>query len=231
VSKKIVIFSDLHSNIEALTTVVENEENVDQWICLGDFVGLFPGVNETINLLRELGAICVLGDHELALLSGEDLPQSFSASESLRSQRQEIYKENRLFLEDLELELTLDVGTSRVKIVHDLNNNTGEKYLFDYDLISRQTEEGVCKILFGNTHLPTYHVGKSVTFLNPGSLGFPVQRNPKPSYVVTDENLENPVFKEISVNQQDTLRMLRSKNYNDAFIKYLERGYVWPKNS
>ena len=59
VSKKIVIFSDLHSNIEALTTVVENEENVDQWICLGDFVGLFPGVNETINLMREIGAIRV----------------------------------------------------------------------------------------------------------------------------------------------------------------------------
>lgn len=62
------IFSDIHSNLEALEAVLSvcKQRGVDQYLCLGDIVGYGPNPNECIDLVRNICSICVAGNHDWA---------------------------------------------------------------------------------------------------------------------------------------------------------------------
>ena len=55
---RIGIFSDVHSNIEALTTVLGEyealEAPIDRFVCLGDVVGYGANPNECCEIVREM---------------------------------------------------------------------------------------------------------------------------------------------------------------------------------
>jgi diadenosine tetraphosphatase ApaH/serine/threonine PP2A family protein phosphatase len=63
------IFSDVHSNLEALQAVVEayGVLKIDRYICLGDIVGYGASPNECCELVRELSSVVVLGNHDAAV--------------------------------------------------------------------------------------------------------------------------------------------------------------------
>lgn len=66
---KIAVLSDIHGNLEALEAVVADlrQRGADRVICLGDNIGYGPDPEAVIRLLRRLGYISILGNHELAL--------------------------------------------------------------------------------------------------------------------------------------------------------------------
>jgi predicted phosphodiesterase len=222
------VFGDMHCNLDALTAMLNREPQVKTWICLGDFVGLFPQINETLDLLREIEAICILGDHEIALLKGEELLQSRAATESLNHQQLMLSETNRIFLNSIPYQRIVEIGENTVMMIHDLNDNSGEKYLFDFDKISSKLSSKISTVLFANTHLPTMHLGKFHNFYNPGSLGFPIQKNPKPTYLLFDEHFKEPLFMEFSPDQTNVKKALLKENYNSKYHEYLESGYRWP---
>jgi diadenosine tetraphosphatase ApaH/serine/threonine PP2A family protein phosphatase len=63
------IFSDIHSNIEALEKVLDalQEEGVDGYVCGGDIVGYGTNPRECIDKVRELNPIIVCGNHDWAV--------------------------------------------------------------------------------------------------------------------------------------------------------------------
>lgn len=67
---RIALISDIHANLPALEAVVENIrlQEVDQIICLGDTATIGPQPRETLNLLQTLNCICILGNHDAAML-------------------------------------------------------------------------------------------------------------------------------------------------------------------
>jgi predicted phosphodiesterase len=60
------IIGDIHSNIDALESVLETfrSHRVDRIICCGDIVGYGACPQECIDLMRELSVPCVLGNHD-----------------------------------------------------------------------------------------------------------------------------------------------------------------------
>ncbi len=54
---RMVIFSDVHSNLEALKAFLEEADvkGADRLFCLGDSIGYGPNPNECLELLRGLG--------------------------------------------------------------------------------------------------------------------------------------------------------------------------------
>ena len=68
---RIAIFSDVHANIDALELVVEayreQDPHIDEYVCLGDVVGYGAAPNECCDLVRELDAITVVGNHDAAV--------------------------------------------------------------------------------------------------------------------------------------------------------------------
>ncbi|MBU0545301.1 MAG: metallophosphoesterase, partial [Proteobacteria bacterium] len=67
---RIAAISDIHSNMEAFTRVLEDADRsfVDAMVCLGDVIGYGPEPNETINLIRERNILTVMGNHELGVV-------------------------------------------------------------------------------------------------------------------------------------------------------------------
>lgn len=65
---KYAIITDIHSNLEALTSVFERIDalGVDEVICLGDIVGYHANPNECVKLIRERGVRCITGNHDRA---------------------------------------------------------------------------------------------------------------------------------------------------------------------
>lgn len=69
---KIALLSDIHGNLTALEAVIEQlkPEQPDIWLCLGDIVGYGGQPAACIELIRELGMVCVKGNHD-AGVTGE----------------------------------------------------------------------------------------------------------------------------------------------------------------
>ena len=69
---RLAVLSDIHGNLEALEAVLiaADREGADQILVLGDLVGYGPDPVACIYRLREAEAICVLGNHDQALVDG-----------------------------------------------------------------------------------------------------------------------------------------------------------------
>ena len=63
------IFSDVHANIEALSAVMRGfeDEDIDEYYCLGDVVGYGASPNECSDLVRETAKVTILGNHDAAV--------------------------------------------------------------------------------------------------------------------------------------------------------------------
>jgi predicted phosphodiesterase len=72
VTERFAIISDIHSNLEALTTVLRriDELGVDQIFCLGDIVGYGPDPEQCVDLVRERCELVLRGNHDDAIFNG-----------------------------------------------------------------------------------------------------------------------------------------------------------------
>lgn len=79
---RIGIFSDVHSNIEALTAVRAELVRLgcDRLVCLGDVVGYGASPNESCDLVREMSEVCLLGNHDAAVAGKMDYSFYYDAA-------------------------------------------------------------------------------------------------------------------------------------------------------
>jgi predicted phosphodiesterase len=102
------VLSDVHGNAFALRAAVDRltAEGVDEWLCAGDIVGYGPHPNECVDIIGELGARCVAGNHELLVLSRLPLDQSGRlAQETTPWTRATLHEDRRAYLAALPLSL------------------------------------------------------------------------------------------------------------------------------
>ncbi|MBR9976524.1 MAG: metallophosphoesterase family protein [Bacteroidetes bacterium] len=68
---RLAILSDIHANLEALTSVLEDVERMraDRLVCLGDMVGYGADPVDCLHLIRERVAFSVLGNHDAAVFT------------------------------------------------------------------------------------------------------------------------------------------------------------------
>lgn len=77
-SRRYAIISDLHSNTEALTAVLDDikSRGIQDIICLGDVVGYGPEPKPCVDMVMDNCRVCLLGNHDEAVLKGA---QNFNA--------------------------------------------------------------------------------------------------------------------------------------------------------
>jgi predicted phosphodiesterase len=96
-SMKIALISDIHSNIEALTTALAylDDAGVDQIICLGDIVGYGADPNPCCELIRERCDVTLMGNHDAAVIGQMNTDYYYEAArEAIRWTRQVMSPEN-----------------------------------------------------------------------------------------------------------------------------------------
>src|SRR5215211_1397202 len=107
------VLADVHGNLHAFEAVIGRlrKMQVDRYLIAGDLVGYGPQPNECVDLAIQLGASCVLGNHELIVLDRLGNERCIElAKRSLDWTREELREDVRLFLGGLAERIELDDG-------------------------------------------------------------------------------------------------------------------------
>ncbi|MFO8062930.1 MAG: metallophosphoesterase family protein [bacterium] len=104
---KYFIVSDIHSNLEALESVLDEKDSHhsdSQLVCLGDIVGYGPSPNECIEMIFERTEHTFLGNHDSAV-TGSTSSERFNsyAREAIQWTREHISRENLSKLRSMHL--------------------------------------------------------------------------------------------------------------------------------
>lgn len=100
------IFSDIHGNLEALETVLEDIQKYDvqQLICLGDLVGYGANPNECIERIRHPRYPTVAGNHDYAAVGLTDITYfNTYARSAILWTMEELEEDNKNYLRQLPL--------------------------------------------------------------------------------------------------------------------------------
>jgi predicted phosphodiesterase len=204
---KIGIISDIHSNNEAIDSVLENTKEVDEFICLGDIVGYGADPNDCIEKIKDLKFRCIGGNHDFAVVGKLDINYfNHTAREAIFWTSLQLKKENLNFLKKLEKKIELK---DNVIAVHGSPQNPLVEYILDKDTANLIFSKFVFKICFvGHSHLAgcfsfnednnqmdyiNFSHGGHIEIsenkryiINCGSVGQPRDGNPKASYGIYD---------------------------------------------
>ncbi|MBW2733076.1 MAG: metallophosphoesterase family protein [Deltaproteobacteria bacterium] len=79
---RIGIFSDVHSNLDALTAVraAYEKESIDKYICLGDTVGYGAEPKACAEIVRSMASVSILGNHDAAVSGRMDYSYYYQAA-------------------------------------------------------------------------------------------------------------------------------------------------------
>ena len=179
----IAFIADIHGNLPALEAVFEDLKKypVSRIYSLGDVAGYYPFINETIELLKENNVEHILGNHDNYLANDIDCSRSSKVNHTINYQRNNISKDNLLWLKDSPSYLDEDAFFA----VHGGINDYLEEYSSGIYF-----PESVKQNLFlcAHTHIQKYAVLEGKCFCNPGSVGQPRDGDPRAAYALFDED-------------------------------------------
>jgi predicted phosphodiesterase len=107
--ERIGVIADVHGNLPALEVALAEleREGADRLLCAGDLVGYGPFPNECVARVRESGAACVAGNHDLMAIERLDEGHAGAlARETIAWTRGVLGPEARAWLEELPATLT-----------------------------------------------------------------------------------------------------------------------------
>ncbi len=238
------IFSDIHSNLEAMTAVAAamKAEGAQEYLCLGDFVGYYANPVEVIELIESL--CCwkmVLGNHDSGCLGKTPLAKfNPPAAQALTWTRERLKPQHIKFLESLRLRE--EIG--EIQLVHSSPFQSGEwHYLIKKEDIENNFRyfEGVL-CLFGHIHAPyiaeqksdgTVEVLKDQEYVlksdcrylvNAGSVGQPRDGDPRTCYVMYDSSTRKISIRRIEYDYETTMKKTLAAGLSDYLANRLKTG-------
>ena len=218
---RVAVVSDIHSNLHALEAVLEALENdaPDELWCLGDLVGYGPRPNECCALIEARAAVCLAGNHDLAVIGTIDLDEFHGdAALAARQNRRALTPESRAFLDRLE-----PSGTAHgVALYHaSARDPVWEYVLSDEAASATLAVAGAPLVLVGHSHVAlrfnelegglapadtTVEFGDAPTLLNPGSVGQPRDGDPRAAYLLVDLGARRAEFRRVAYDVARTQR-------------------------
>ncbi len=217
---RLAVISDIHSNYEALQSVLAriDQEGVEGILNLGDLIGYNASPNECLGLLRERPMRHLAGNHDLALLEPERA-QHFNiiAYQALLWSREQLRPQYLGFLKGLPLTLTAEEylachGTPASTDAYISYHFQGKRVL---TYLAKESPFRLC--FFGHTHRralwyrdirgkvalqpitsPRMILEPDCHYLiNPGSVGQPRDGNPEAAYAIFDSRDFSIHFKSV----------------------------------
>lgn len=187
---KIAVISDIHSNYEALSSVINHieKQDIDHIFCCGDLIGYNSRPNEVIEYLREKSIESVRGNHDEALF---ERPSNFNltAKKCLDVNKSLLTEQNLQYLRELDYKKEHELKGKTILQVHGSPNDPIHAYIYRESVDKKFIEEqGTTQdiVLMGQTHQPYVKKVGNILFVNPGSVGQPRDGDPRASYAVVD---------------------------------------------
>ena len=244
---KYCLFSDIHSNLPALQSVINHslQYNIDKYICLGDIVGYNSYPCECIDLLKNLRLDICAGNHDFAVLEKLNIDDFNNfAKIAVEWTKNNITENHKKYLsENLKTILCFE----NFEAVHGALTNPITDYMMNlwvavtnFKLMKRN----LCFV--GHTHIPALYSqnadGKEPKTLkiepfkkilldkekkyiaNLGSVGQPRDNDPRASYMVFDDE-EMSIVLNKTIYDIDSIQFdMRKKNFPEYLITRLSEG-------
>lgn len=244
---RVLVVSDIHSNLNALDAVLQDAGDFQAIWCLGDIVGYGPQPNECIERLRQFDLVCLAGNHDLGVVGTLPL-WDFSPDAQLAVfyTRHTLSIENRAWLESLKsMTILNDYG---ITLVHGSPRDPMREYLATPGIARHNfnlLETPIC--LNGHTHIPrvirfptttvkpeiamfSLHLDLPLAltpdrlFINPGSVGQPRDDDARAAYGVIDLDKLTFVQRRIRYDVAGTQKLMRAVELPDRLIRRLRFG-------
>lgn len=191
---KYAILSDIHSNLPALTRVLDECErlDVDSFLVTGDVVGYGAQPNECCALVRGLNAVVIRGNHdEAAIKPGKEEWFTSAARACILWTRDVLTADNREFLEELR-------PTHQLEGAHLCHGSLPEPDMYTTTALEalvtfQMMEEQVC--FLGHTHYAewyTYRGGNRPPSQHPRPEGGELPLAPDRQYVINAGSIGQP---------------------------------------
>ncbi len=213
---KVLILSDLHSNLEATEACVAAAPAHDRVVILGDVVGYGGSPNEVTEIARKLGQLVVRGNHDKAVADSSRL-EDFNpvAAAAVFWTRQQLTPDNLDWIGKIPQGPLRLEGLTGVQFVHGSPLDEDEYLITLHDALEPIAETHVPLTFFGHTHLQggfaaAGHMGETVHpqyrsreeaetwklalrndtryFINPGSVGQPRDGDWRAAFGVFDSD-------------------------------------------
>ena len=242
-AKVFAILGDIHANLEALNTVLDDcrSQGVTDFLCTGDVIGYNACPRECMKIVRELGCPVVKGNHDDYV---SDLSQNLNnfhphAAQVIEWTREQLDEESIGWLAALPFTVTA-MGISIVHSTNDHPENFG--YVFDNlqaeaNFITQRTP--LC--FHGHTHCPMIYE-KSMNgvwridpqdmklqpgrkyFVNVGSVGQPRDGDPRATYVVYDVASRTVRFRRLEYDIAAAQERIRNAGLPERLAERLRYG-------
>jgi diadenosine tetraphosphatase ApaH/serine/threonine PP2A family protein phosphatase len=228
---RVLVLSDIHSNLEALEACLAVAPAYDLVVNLGDVVGYGASPNEVIERSRGLGKVFVRGNHDKATAGLTEL-QDFNPIAGMAAlwTRENLTPENLEWLRSLPEGPIQIEGLPGVQFVHGSPIDEDEYVVSLRDAIEPMLVSSATVTFFGHTHLqgafstnnvasdvfrPEYQtVGQAETvefplkegvryLVNPGSVGQPRDGDWRASFAVYDSDSRIATFCRVPYNLKD----------------------------
>ena len=223
---RILLLSDIHSNLEALEACLHSVPSFEAVVNLGDIVGYGASPNEVTGKVREMGGSVVRGNHDRVVAALDDL-ETFNPVAALAA----LWNREHLTDNHLEWLRALPKGPMAlpecpgVQFVHGAPEDEDRYVVTVEDSMETLAATEVGVTFFGHTHIqgifclhsglveslyPEYAtIGNKETWefpvengakymINPGSIGQPRDRNPAASYAIYDSREQTVVFDRVA---------------------------------
>jgi predicted phosphodiesterase len=218
---RILLLSDIHSNVEALDACLPAAPPIDTTVNLGDIVGYGASPNEVTKRVRDLAGIFVRGNHD-KVVTGIDTVEGFNPIAGVAAlwNREQLTSEHLAWLRALTKGPVLS-EISGVQYVHGAPDDE-DRYVVTLEDAALQLRQSSANItFFGHTHIqgafllrdglvqavrPEYAtIGKQETWdlrlesglnymINPGSIGQPRDGDWRAAFAVFDSEQRNVTF-------------------------------------
>ena len=236
---KIAFVSDVHGNLEALTTALAHidEHGVDQLVCLGDIVGYGPNPNECVEIIRERCEVVLMGNHDYAAIGLANIEYFNEFAKMSTHWTIKILKdENKQYLQSLPFSHQND----EMIMVHSSPTNPSHWYYvlsMPDALIEMQAfSQNLCFI--GHSHVPLVFSDSSMIreplvqieqnrkyIVNVGSVGQPRDGNPQLCYTLYDSDKKEIRYIRLDYDVQTTYAKIIEAGLPLYLAERLLKGY------
>ena len=229
---KRALISDIHGNLEALQTVLEDAKSmqVDEIYCLGDVIGYGPNPCECLETVMKHAKVTILGNHDQAALFDPDgfnpmaLQAIYWTRDRLDNGPGTPAQVNARWDFLGELPRFSDDGDFR--FVHGSPRDPTNEYVFpEYVFDQRKMEILFGKVkqycFMGHTHLPgvfttdcefiapdecdyVFHLGREKIMTNVGSVGQPRDEDSRACYAILDTEEKTLTYRRIEYDIETT---------------------------
>jgi len=225
----IAVISDIHSNFEALTAILDDvrSQEVQQIVCLGDIVGYASSVQACMRAVRELGCPVLLGNHdEAACLSASPADFNDTASAGIVFAAPRLSESEQAWITSLPRNLEIE----GVIFTHaSLASSFGWPYIISPEDALRHFSNQTTNIAFcGHTHKPmvwwqeslggqvTKRIGKEImplpldgkVLVNVGAVGQPRDGDTRAGYVIYRPEQNTVEFRRVEYDIKRTKRKI-----------------------